>query len=655
MPIGFKGMDKPPLQSSRMDTSRTLADRYELLGHIARGGMADVYEARDTLLGRRVAVKVLHSQFSSDEAFVKRFRREAQAAANLSHPNIVGIYDWGQEGSTYFIVMELVEGRSLRDVLREEGPLLPRRAIEISAEAAAALSVAHRSGLVHRDVKPGNLLMAADGKVKVTDFGIARAWDDSSELTKTGAVIGTATYFSPEQAQGVPADERSDIYALGVVMYEMLTGRPPFSGESPVAVAYQHVSALAAQPSLDNPDVPPDVDRIVMRAIDKDPELRYQTAEELRQDLLLFLRGEALATVPSSDAPTRVLQPSSVPPPTATPDEIYRQVAPSEPTSSQLPFIITTFALVVALGVGIFLLLRALAPGTPEATLIEIPNVAGMTQAEALLELQQLGFKVIPEPGVSDTVEEGRVIGTKPPVGDMAEDGAFIIVYVSLGAEAFPVPPLVGLDLVRATELIEKAGLLLGRVEPIPDDTVPADEVISQDPPAGQDAAAGTAVNLVVSTGLEEFPIPTDLAGRSEGDAGFILGNLGLSVVFETEFSSETLKGFVVRTEPPGGTTVKKGDRVMVYVSNGPEPVVVPNLVGATQDQARSALEALGLVIRVNTTTVEVPADQDGLVAEQLPAPGTEVQPGTTVSVTLGKAPPPPTTTTQATTTTTSG
>jgi serine/threonine-protein kinase len=615
--------------------------------------MADVYEARDSLLGRRVAVKVLHSQFSSDEAFVKRFRREAQAAANLSHPNIVGIYDWGQEGSTYFIVMELVEGKSLRDVLRDEGPLLPRRAIEIAAEVSAALSVAHRSGLVHRDVKPGNMLLAPDGTVKVTDFGIARAWDDSSELTKTGAVIGTATYFSPEQAQGAPADERSDIYALGVVMYEMLTGRPPFSGESPVAIAYQHVSSVAAQPSLDNPDVPPDLDRIVMRALDKDPELRYQSADDLRQDLLLFLRGEAPATVPAADAPTEVMQPSRVPPATATPDEIYRQVAPPDQTTSQLPFIITTFALVVALGVGIYLLLRALAPGTEEPTLTTIPTVAGMTQTEALLELQQLGFNVIPEPSASETVEEGRVIATKPPAGDEAEDGAIIIVYVSLGAEAFPVPPVVGQDLARATELIEKAGLVVGTVEQVPDDTVTEGEVISQDPPAGEDAAPETPVNLVVSSGLEDFPIPDDLIGRSEGDVGFILGNLGLEPIFETEFSDEILEGFVIRTEPAGGATVKKGDQVTVFVSEGPEPVEVPNLIGQTEDQARSALEALGLVIRVNAATVEVSPEMDGLVAEQLPAAGTEVEPGTTVSVTLGAAP--ATTTTSTTTTTEAG
>jgi serine/threonine protein kinase len=596
--------------------------------------MADVFEARDTLLGRRVAVKMLHAQYATDEAFVRRFRREAQAAANLSHPNIVGIFDWGQEGGTYFIVMELVDGRSVRDVLRTEGPLLPRRAVEIASEVAAALSVAHRAGVIHRDIKPGNIMLTRDGTVKVTDFGIARAWDDSSELTRTGAVIGTATYFSPEQAQGVTADERSDIYSLGVVLYEMLTGHPPFSGESPVAVAYQHVSTAVSPPSTLNPDVGPELDRIVLHALDKNPDARYQSAEDIRKDLLLYLKGEAPV---SSDAPTRMMSPVGLPPATSAPDDIYRQVQAGRTPGSQLPFIITAFALLVALGTGVFILLKQL-PSTPIApATAAVPDVAGQQLADAMIAVQQAGFIAYPKNSESDTVAKDLVIGTNPPAFTEADPGTTVEVLVSVGPTAFPVPPLRGETEATAVELIKENGFVAGTIDRVPDPTIPKGQVIDQDPPAGQKNPPGTVVNITVSDGPAVVTIPDQLAGRSAGDVGFILGDLGLEPDFQQEYSDQVPAGQVTRTEPAAGEQLQAGDPITVFVSQGPEPVAVPDLTGMTQEQASAALEAIGLHLTVNPSTVDVPFEQDGRVVSQSEAVDALVPPGTYVQVTLGK------------------
>ncbi|MEX2279013.1 MAG: Stk1 family PASTA domain-containing Ser/Thr kinase, partial [Acidimicrobiia bacterium] len=448
-----------------MELPHDLTDRYQLVAHLARGGMADVYHGHDRLLNRKVAVKVLHSQFSNDEAFVKRFRKEAQAAANLTHPNIVGIYDWGQLGNVYFIVMELVEGRSLREVLRSEGTLLPRRAVEIAADVAAALSVAHRAGLVHRDIKPGNILLSPDGTVKVTDFGIARAWDDSQELTKTGAVMGTATYFSPEQAQGSTADERSDVYSVGVVLYEMLAGAPPFRGDNPMAVAYQHVSRTAAAPSTLNPDVPESLDGIVMTAMAKDPESRYQTAEEMRQDLWAALQGKtpsASTPVPATvaamtgasddEAATRMMT-RAVPPATAPPDQGYRVL--EEPPSSNLAFVVGTFALLITLGVLVFLVFDLLSgtDTTVEET-VEVPRVVGLSAADAIRKLGQVDLIGIPEEVNDDSVEPGIVVRSDPEEGERVEPNSEVTIFVSAGAAPIDVPFLEGLERAAAEQEI---------------------------------------------------------------------------------------------------------------------------------------------------------------------------------------------------------
>lgn len=635
-----------------MNVPTTLTERYELTSHLARGGMADVYEGKDGLLGRRVAVKILHSQLSLDEAFVKRFRREAQAAANLTHPNIVGIYDWGQFDSTYFIVMELVEGRSLRDVLRSQGALLPRRAVEIAAEVAAALSVAHRAGLVHRDIKPGNILLATDGTVKVTDFGIARAWDDSQELTRTGAVMGTATYFSPEQAQGLPVDERSDIYSLGVVLYEMLTGQPPFRGDSPVSVAYQHVSTEVAAPSAINPDVPDNLDYIVRRAMHKDPAARYQTAEELRRDLWRALQGEGPAVVAliPGDGATRMM--TATPPATVPPAGAYRQL--EEAPSSNLGFVVGAFALLATLGVLVFLVLRALnGPGDEVGTLVPIPTVAGSQQESALRALQVLGLIAIPQPENSAEMEPGLAIRTDPVEGTEVERGSTVIVYVSAGEAVEVVPQLATLTRESAERLILDQGFMLGGVTTRGDPEVLEGIVISQNPLAGVEVPGGSAISIVVSSGPDAVPVP-QIEGLPQAGALSELSQAGLNWDVVTEFSPDVEAGTVIRSEPEAGVEVEPASVVVVVVSDGPEPVTVPDLFGMTEDEARTAVEALGLTLRVSAATIPV---QDpslvGRVVEQNPEDGASLLPGNVVNVTLGAAPPTTTTTTAAPTTTT--
>jgi serine/threonine-protein kinase len=633
-----------PVPSGAVTDTRLLSNRYRITGHIARGGMADVFAAEDSLLGRKVAVKILHPQFAKDDAFVTRFRREAQAAANLSHPNIVSIFDWGKDGETYYMVMELIEGRTLRDIRRSEGPLLARRAAEIAAEAAAALTVAHHAGVFHRDIKPGNILLTPDGSVKVMDFGIARALDDSEELTRTGAVIGTATYFSPEQAQGIPADGRSDVYSLGVVLYELLCGQPPFTGESPVAVAYQHVSEYAVPVRQVNPDVPAALETIVTRAMQKDPAARYQSAEEMRADLLGFLRGEtpASAKAASPSAATQVMAP--LPPATVPPDETARMVATTpDPRRTQATYVLTIISLLVALAAGIFILFRLLAgpagDGEDVVTPVEIPNLEGELNVDAVLALSKLGLDPTQRFENSDTVEEDIVIRTDPEAGTEVDPGSSVALIVSAGPERFTLPDVTGFALEDARQRLELNGFEVGEVTEEPDQNVPQGSVIRQNPGPGE-ATPGTAVDLVVSSGPLFVAMP-DVEGSSLETAMRLLAEEGIDadrVTTEEEFSDELLAGFVISSNPPAGSPVLRDATVTLIVSKGPEPIPVPNLVGMTVEGARNTVEDLGLVLSVQPEAIPVSAASGlaGLVAEQSPPNGTELLPGDPVTVAVG-------------------
>ncbi len=616
--------------------SRIYSNRYEVTHLIARGGMALVYRAQDRMLGRPVALKILYPELSHDPAFVERFRREARAAANLSHPNIVPVFDWGEDEGVYFIVMELVDGRSVADLLRASQRPSPVRAAQMGAQVAAALGYAHRSGVVHRDVKPGNILLTTDGQVKVTDFGIAQAVSTNDHLAQEGSVMGTATYFSPEQARGMNVDGRSDVYSLGVVLYELLAGRPPYTGDSPADVARQHVQSTPVPPSVHNPSVPRDLEAVIMKALAKDPAQRYGSADELRADLLRFVDGQPVLASGrgafAGDDATRAVaavsageRTQAVPVMTGPRTDVRRR------RSNQTPAYVTAGTVVV-------LALAALAYFFfGSSSVSTMPNVVGQQVALATSTLRNDGLIIKSTVLVSSNQPNGVVVSTNPPAGASVKKGDAVTLKVSLGSSIQPVtiPSLIGMSVPDAESELQgmQLSFTLQFTQTAPIGGGGPNTVLNQTPAAGTLGHTGDKVVLTVLDPSAKFAIPS-VAGLSTLAAATALGQAALNVSSSTSTvcSNTVAQGNVVNTDPASGTMVASGTTIALVLSSGYCQVIVPDLHGLTPSAATTLLQGQGLVAAQTTAGTGCNVSLAGLVASQDVAPGSSTLFNSTVT-----------------------
>jgi serine/threonine-protein kinase len=683
----------------------TLNDRYEMQQRIGRGGMADVYLARDLLLDRLVAIKVLFPEFATDPSFVERFRREAQSAANLNHPNIVSVYDWGRSNNTYFMAMEYIQGRTMAEALREIGLVSPDKAAEVGIEIASGLEFAHRNNVIHRDIKPGNILLGNNGSLKVADFGIARALGSAADnsLTQVGAVMGTAAYFSPEQAQGGQPDPRSDLYSLGVVLYEMVAGRPPFTGESPMAIAYKQVHEQPQPLNEIRPDVPRAFEAIVARLLAKDPSRRYPNAQAVRDDLRRFREGlpvQALAalinrrdgdpTPTAMDAPTTIIgetpligpddavttvQPAVSAVAATTPDveagatmplprtiivanpELAPGYTPgggtTVPTDLQRRrrnIVIASVSAAMVLLIAAVVAVIALSGGGPTNTTFAIQSVTGLTLEEAVTTLEDAGLDVIPVAEETSTVDANVVWKQIPAPGEQVSEGDTVQVIYNPSNDPVPVPRLAGLTVEQARLALLDLGLTIGTITMQNDATVPENTIIATTPAEGEQVLGGATIDLIVSQGSGIVQIPNVQGQTSEAARSLLEGepfDFIVSVVPEASDTVET--GRVTRTSPNISSQTTKGSAVTLYVSTGQATIAVPPVTGITEAEARSALR--GFIIRVEYIEVPSGSTNDGLVIAQDPSTGVQIAPGGRILLKVGKAATPATTTTPPTTT----
>ncbi|SNT14675.1 Stk1 family PASTA domain-containing Ser/Thr kinase [Rhodococcoides kyotonense] len=632
-----------------MTTPRNLSSRYELGEILGFGGMSEVHLARDERLDRDVAIKVLRADLARDPTFYLRFRREAQNAAALNHPAIVAVYDTGEAeteaGPLPFIVMEYVDGHTLRDIVRAEGPMAPRRAMEVIADVCAALDFSHRNGIVHRDVKPANVMINLAGAVKVMDFGIARAIaDSSSPMTQTAAVIGTAQYLSPEQARGEQVDARSDVYSLGCVLFEILTGEPPFKGDSPVAVAYQHVREDPQLPSRVNPSVPRELDSIILKAMAKNPANRYQTAAEMRTDLVRVLGGQrpSAPTVMNDEDRTTILgsmdarQPRSDEPRTVTGSGGRHSDGDEEPKRRGLRIALIAIAAIVVIGiVGAFL--WSLGPGSSPDR-VAIPDVTNLSSSDAESRLLEADLRVAIQEKPDATVAAGNVITTRPGAGSEVDSKSTVNLEVSTGPEQVQVPQLSGKTQQQAAQALSALGLELdgtvGRAASTPENL---DKVVEQNPSSGVGITVGSAVRITLGSGPAQIRVP-DVVGQQLDVAQPNIEGAGFKVEVENIDSSQPV-GQVVSTSPAGGSSATEGDTITLRVSNG-DKIPMPDLLGLTPSQARDALEGAGWTGTASNITSTNQSTLDptlvGKVVNQAEPAGSEITKTQSIGISVG-------------------
>ena len=600
--------------------------RYRATEKIGTGGMADVYKAVDETLGRTVAVKVMHARYAADPTFAHRFRQEAQAAANLVSPNIVNMYDWGQDGDTYYMVMEYVRGADLKSIIEQKGALPSRKVAEIGAQICSALAAAHGYDIIHRDIKPHNVMVQPDGTVKVMDFGIARA--GNSTMTQTGSVLGTAHYVSPEQAQGKTLTNATDLYSLGVVLYEAATGNVPFDADTPVAVALKQVNEVAPRPSQLAPDIDPNLEAVIMHAMAKRVEDRYTTADEMRRDLLRVIQGQEVSAAAglTGAAANGYADATSVLPAVGAYPQTAGRRSPAPPKKRVLwPwFVLLTVVLILA-GLGGAWRLGML--GTKLGT---IPNVVGMDRASASILLEQNGFVVGNQVTTryDAKVPEGKIIAQNPTAGMPAKKQTAVDLVISKGPDLVVVPDIVNSPQADADAALKTADLIGSAISSAYDPKVPAGSVISQQPAKGEKLARGSRVTYIISLGTEQATVP-DVVGTYRSTALKKLKAAGFKVAVGYSSSDSVASGKVIDQDKSGGGRYDKGSTVTITVSTGPKLVKLPDEKGRASDAANSELKALGLRV---TFTYNFVSGTD-LVTDQLPKAGTNVKLGTLVTL----------------------